>query len=828
MLGLVARVRKLFMEGGVGLLDCIASSVGGNDDGGSSGGDGSGNKIGVDNTAASTQKDTDTYLRGSNGIDSGDGDAAAADWLVSGVVGAWWRLTAEACRRDRGLCDWLCTAHNLPNKCLVLLLKSPSSPSSSSHSRKVDYSSTVWALRVWRVCVCYGHGLASVSELLLAAQLMPQLLPLPNCLADSNLHDNDTVGVRGRGREANMTDQSQQPLPLPPPPSSSPSSELAYRHVAVVWLLEQAVVTAAAVVDACNEHIERAGGHLSQTAAVEERNAADVEVALELANLLVGYGDRLWSVSSIVTNGDIALFVCAQSHARAHVSSVGETLLRASVVHFMASLYGISQLEAAAGPAAARGQGLGDGGQSEGVGSQLECGATPTLSDHALAAMRDVCGLRQHRRAADTGNRHPTGSPQATSIHPFAATAASTNNNSRDDTDGSGSAAGPGFRFCGTRSSVKGSPPMGLCLFDACRMYIQHSRISHTMPMPLSHAATTTSHVSSGITSSSSSSTTTTSTPTHKKLISATLQHLESKISRMISVLLQQLLPTAQQQDLDNDAEALLTADGSEVVVGVAGTRARAGALSSPQAEWASREVSLARVRLLAACSSFVASSSSSATSSSAAAAALKRALRALTAPHLHDDMLPGHPKQSSPSSLLPPAVARGLYVWQMHRLLQAERICILQVRLAAASAHTIHDHRRRDHDHDQGMVLTAALRCLCALSQGMKRQVIILAHASVDAIFEYGGHHQQRHHQHDPMLSSCLDLPPPAPTTQCSASLDRVVKNKVLWSILGDKDEAENRVSFAELSVLLPKPDCPTNRRLSTGDDDHAVLNVF
>jgi len=105
-----------------------------------------------------------------------------------------------------------------------------------------------------------------------------------------------------------------------------------------------------------------------------------------------------------------------------------------------------------------------------------------------------------------------------------------------------------------------------------------------------------------------------------------------------------------------------------------------------------------------------------------------------------------------------------------------------------------------------------------------MKRQVIILAHASVDAIYEYGGRQQ---HQHQlPSSSSCLDLPPPvSPTTQWSASsLDRVVKNKVLWSILGDKDEAENTTSFAELSVLLPDPDHPTTR-LPTGDATVTIL---
>lgn len=237
-----------------------------------------------------------------------------------GLCCGWWRVVAELCRRRRDFAIWICEPgqDSIAPKCLILLLKSTddthtlarekdsnslesgsevSRLSAALTSQQQPWDCVVWAMRVWRVCAAYGQGLTSVSELLLAAQL------------------------EGRTSKS-ASKQAIAPVDVTSIPSNS--SAFAYsaaralgpgvasrgwsldRLTGMMWLLEQAAVSCAAIIhthtvkEMKREEVEDARSlrtSSTSTSPVEgAKELAEVEEAgraLETARLLLGVAEKL-------------------------------------------------------------------------------------------------------------------------------------------------------------------------------------------------------------------------------------------------------------------------------------------------------------------------------------------------------------------------------------------------------------------------------------------------------------------------------------------------------------------------------------------------------
>ena len=245
-----------------------------------------------------------------------------------GLCCGWWRVVAELCRRRRDFAVCICEPgqDSITPKCLILLLKSNddthkltgenesnylesgsevSRLGAALTSQKQPWDCVVWAMRVWRVCAAYGQGLTSVSELLLAAQL--------------------------EGRTSKPTSkQVIAPVCVTSIPSTSTSistsasSAFAYsaaralgpgiasrvwsleRLTGMMWLLEQAAVSCAAIIhthtvkEMKREEVEDAqllrnsSSSLSPVEGVRDlEEVEEVGRALETARLLLGVAEKL-------------------------------------------------------------------------------------------------------------------------------------------------------------------------------------------------------------------------------------------------------------------------------------------------------------------------------------------------------------------------------------------------------------------------------------------------------------------------------------------------------------------------------------------------------
>ena len=253
--------------------------------------------------------------------------------VKGGLCCGWWRVIAELCRRRRDFAMWICEPgqDSMTPKCLILLLKSnddtlarkkdnndlkmssnASALRAALKSQQQPWDCVVWAMRVWRVCAAYGQGLTSVSELLLAAQLEGR-----TCKSASK----DIKSPNGGAIPVPSTSTST---------STSMSSGFLYsaaralgpgiasrvwsldRLCGMMWLLEQAAVSCAAMIHAHTvkeinkEEVQDAeasrtasstpssSSSISPTEDIREiEEMEEVGRALETARLLLGVAEKL-------------------------------------------------------------------------------------------------------------------------------------------------------------------------------------------------------------------------------------------------------------------------------------------------------------------------------------------------------------------------------------------------------------------------------------------------------------------------------------------------------------------------------------------------------
>jgi hypothetical protein len=178
-------------------------------------------------------------------LEFSEGSSSSEQFGYKGSLSCgWWKVLAETCRRSRDFALWICdeSQSNVISKCLILLLKSPYSAHTvesvdvdiKTRNRKYQrdcWDPIVWALRLWRVCLAYGVGLNSVTELLLAAQL------------SHGGRSSSGSGLCGKNTNISSTDDNismQVAHSLGPGMTALATSP--ERLIAIMWLLEQVYI----------------------------------------------------------------------------------------------------------------------------------------------------------------------------------------------------------------------------------------------------------------------------------------------------------------------------------------------------------------------------------------------------------------------------------------------------------------------------------------------------------------------------------------------------------------------------------------------------------
>ena len=276
-------------------------------------------------------------------LDEDDVTAGAGSTFEGGKGGlccGWWRVVAELCRRRRDFAMWICEPgqDSMTPKCLILLLKSnedtlarkkdnnndlklrskASTLRATLKSQQQPWDCVVWAMRVWRVCAAYGQGLTSVSELLLAAQLEGRTCKSANTEIKS-LTGGGVIPVPSSSTSTSTSTSMSSGFLYSAARALGPGIASRVwsleRLCGMMWLLEQAAVSCAAIIHAHTvkeinkEEIQDAqasrtassssssftsSSSISPTEDIREvEEMEEVGRALETARLLLGVAEKL-------------------------------------------------------------------------------------------------------------------------------------------------------------------------------------------------------------------------------------------------------------------------------------------------------------------------------------------------------------------------------------------------------------------------------------------------------------------------------------------------------------------------------------------------------
>ena len=290
-------------------------------------------------------------------------------WLCCG----WWKVIAEICRRSREFALWLCEpgSDNIISKCLILILRSAdevspredatdldpaarrtdSTDSSWNNQRSVivsqrqSWNTSVWAMRVWRVCTVYGQGARNISELLLAAQLERCFLAGASAGAS-----------RAVSGSRSSSERFVECMARAVGPGMATRLSSSRRLTEVMWLLEQSAVSCAALINThttkqlqlhsvWRDAASRARSGSESTSStphaattVDRQNELKEEeavgIALETARLLLGVAEGL--LPSVLSWSRLE----GSSNSLHSLVDVDTRLLFSASAHFLSSLLG--------------------------------------------------------------------------------------------------------------------------------------------------------------------------------------------------------------------------------------------------------------------------------------------------------------------------------------------------------------------------------------------------------------------------------------------------------------------------------------------------------
>ena len=299
-------------------------------------------------------------------------------------------------------------------------------------SQRQCWDSAVWALRVWRICAAYGLGLVSVSELLIASQLpvcSTGVISKTNITAhgtdiskNNSLRMDATDGVRGALGPHSYRDSSRlnsliaQAIGpgLVSRISSSP------RLTSVLLLLEQTAVSCAAVIDLHTVKVKGMGEHgeingaqkkgvsFKTVSPIELEKETDEEevvgLALETSRLLLGVAERLLSPSNATAlSSSSSLLSSSPSLLMSSDSclSSSDSLLKSASMHFVSSLLGIWQQDSLhySSISTAGGEGERGGGINYHIDGRDDSGRS---LDDISSVILEITNLRQHYRCTST------------------------------------------------------------------------------------------------------------------------------------------------------------------------------------------------------------------------------------------------------------------------------------------------------------------------------------------------------------------------------------------------------------------------------------------
>ena len=299
-------------------------------------------------------------------------------------------------------------------------------------SQRQCWDSVVWALRVWRVCAAYGVGLVPVSELLIASQLpvysTGAISNATSIIASDGSHASKSNSLvldwtdglgnvdgahsdRGISHLNSFIAQAIGPG-LVTRISSSP------RLTSILLLLEQTAVSCAAIIDLHTVKVKRMGVQTeinrvhTQKKGVTFKTVSPVEVekemieeevvglALETSRLLLGVAERLLlrsyatahSSSSSRSTSASPLLIFSDS-----CLSASNCLLKSASMHFVSSLIGVWQRDSLHPSSSSVAEG--EGGREEGINDHVKgSNDSGRGGDDVSLVILEISSLRQHYR----------------------------------------------------------------------------------------------------------------------------------------------------------------------------------------------------------------------------------------------------------------------------------------------------------------------------------------------------------------------------------------------------------------------------------------------
>jgi hypothetical protein len=718
----------------------------------------------------------------------------------------WWKVLSETCRRSRDFAIWICDENqsNVISKCLILLLKSPNS-AHTVDSIDVDiktrnrnyqrdcWDPIIWSLRLWRVCLAYGIGLNSVSELLLAAQLSNgSRSSSGRGLGDSSIHT--TINTS----DFNISMQVAHSLG----PGMRALATSPERLIAIMWLLEQASVSCAVIIDIHTTEViakenkeerkmdkklekkerktyEDDDMKISVLEMIEMEIQEKLAAALECSRLMLSIGEQLFSA---LISQSAAAASSSSSNVEGSSSNIDTTqfVLRSASLHFISSVIGSFHTDHSIyNKDVYDGDENRDNAMTKDINFNTrkeEINDTSKVS--LIRNVAEICCLRQYSSQRNPHKR--------------------LNGNSSENNDGGIlNVNGDGNS---NWDDKRGRSRMGLGLLQSCLEYAQYVRTS-TIKLQ--------GEMSDEKIVIDQANVFPASKRRNDPIQFAALHHLTAKINQFIATIIQEK-SVFNINYLSSNRSALLAKISN----------------NNNFLSWILLEEYFSWERLLSNSISYVASRIAYSNGNDISSDTRKEntSLRSLlqgvcSAKQTRMDVTAALIKTS------PPVVAQGLYAWQSHRILQLLMLNDLQLFNEGFRVDVV----------DRTSVITGVLKCMHSMGQGMKGKVVQMALIVISGIFS-----KMNEASNDNSTSCLIDNggeSTDTERTENASTKNQLIKNKIpfvenghaiviknetndqnlveykkimglkseiLNNILGIKDDFNTRLNYSDFAVIL------------------------
>jgi hypothetical protein len=713
----------------------------------------------------------------------------------------WWKVLSETCRRSRDFALWICheSQSNIISKCLILLLKSPYSAhivdsvdvdikTRNRNYQRDCWDPIVWSLRLWRVCLAYGVGLNSVSELLLAAQLN-------NGSRSSSGRGLGDSGIHNINSSSNISMQVAHSLG----PGMTALATSPERLIAIMWLLEQASVSCAVIIDVhTTEVIAKENTEERKTdKKIEKKERKSYEdddmktsvlemiemeiqeklaAALECSRLMLSIGEQLFSAL-------ISHSAASSSNNEGSSSNIDTTqcVLRSASLHFISSVIGTFHTDHSTDNNNVHNDN--DGMSKENSFNTRKEKVNDTSKASLICNVAEICCLRQYSSPWNPHERLNGNSSE-------------NNDGGILDVNGDGNS---------NWDDKRGRSRTGLGLLQSCLEYAQYVRTS-TIKLQ--------GEISDEKIVTEQATVLPASTSRNDPIQFAALHHLTAKINQFIATIIQEK-SVFNINHLSSERSALSTKIST----------------NNSFLSWILLEEYFSWERLLSNSISYVASriadrngnDISSDTDKSSQSRNENILLRSLllgicSAKQTRMDVTATLIKTS------PPVVAQGLYAWQSHRILQLLMLNDLQLLNEGFKVDVV----------DRTSVISGVLKCMHSMGQGMKGKVVQMALIVISGIFS-----KINGLSGDNFTSSLVDNSGQSTNTERmenAGTKNKIIQNKIPFIENGhanfiknetkDQMDLKSEYEMVEYEKIMGLKSEVLNNILGTKDDFNTRLN--